>query len=74
MKTRLPALLLAGLLAGTLSAQTLIYVDQNTPASGANNGASWVNAYHELRDALNDPKINSATSDGPVDGRRPGHR
>ena len=55
----------AGLLAATLAlplqAGTVVYVDQS--ANGANNGATWANAYKDLQPALTYARAHLATVD-----------
>src|SRR5581483_3883119 len=67
MKIRAAVLLLAGLIAGTTQATTILRVNQNAPSSSNHDGSSWANAFFQLRDALNSQAAHAATPDNPVE-------
>ncbi|HZM02626.1 MAG TPA: choice-of-anchor Q domain-containing protein, partial [Candidatus Saccharimonadales bacterium] len=66
-KARLAWPFFLSLMVCSAQATQFIYVNQNAPATSARNGASWGNAYWELRDALGSPGAATASVNNPVE-------
>lgn len=57
----------AGLLVTQASGQQIIYVRRGAANSGSTAGSSWQSAYGELRDALRDRRVLTASAASPVE-------